>query len=447
MSETSRISFRPLAFALALTLVAQGCRAQTAPPAGEPAVALRGMMRATGGINAPAQRSKPYVVLVSIDGYRHDYPERFPSPTLARLMGEGVRAERLVPVFTTKTFPNHYTIVTGQTAEHHGVVGNAMYDPATEGWFSSSDSVSSRDARWWGGEPIWVTAETQGMVAASYFWPGSEVPVKGVLPTYRMRYDARAPHEARVDSVLSWLRRPAEGRPHFAGLYFSAVDDAAHAFGPESPQAGAAVQRVDSALARLMAGIEALPIRDSVNVLVVSDHGLQRTLPENRQYLDDYVTLDSVRVITAGTYAQLWFGGDTARLEAALAALRRMPNAQVWRHDEIPERLHLRESPRAGDLFVLMTAPYQVEGSRAKARQFPAGTVWGAHGYDASVTEMHGLFVAWGPAFRHGAAVPAVRNLDVYPLVARVLGLRPSPRIDGSLDSIRAVLRNPSDGR
>jgi predicted AlkP superfamily pyrophosphatase or phosphodiesterase len=251
----------------------------------------------------------------------------------------------------------------------------------------------------------------------------------------------RVTWETRVDGVLGWLQLPPERRPHFASLYFSVVDDAAHAYGPTSPQAAAAVQQVDSALARLMAGIAALPIRDSVNVVLVSDHGLLETLPAHRQYLDDYAALDGVRVITAGTYAQLWFRGDTALLERTVAALRRMPNATVWRRGEIPERLHVKGSPRAGDVFVSMTPPYQVEAARARAREFPAGTVWGAHGYDPLVPEMHGVFLGWGAAFRRGAVVPPVRNLDVYPLVARVLGLRPSPAIDGSLDSIRAVLR------
>jgi predicted AlkP superfamily pyrophosphatase or phosphodiesterase len=434
---TSRISPRAGLLAAALAVLAGGCTVRETVPSVVPSP------DASQRVNHPVQRGKPYVVLVSIDGYRHDYPERYPTPAISRLMREGARARTLVPVFTTKTFPNHYSLVTGQTAEHHGVVGNAMYDPSLDAWFAAADSIASRDPRWWGGEPIWVTAERQGMVTGSYFWPGSEVPVQGVLPTYRHRYDVGVPSEQRVDGVLGWLRLPPERRPHLTSLYFSLVDDAAHNFGPDSRETAAAIQKVDSALVRLMDGIAALPIRDSVNVVLVSDHGLTRTLPENRQYLDDYASLDSLVVITAGTYAQLWFRGDTARLERTRAALLRMPNAVVWRREEIPERMHVKGSPRAGDLFVLMTPPYQVEGSRARARAFPPGTVWGAHGYDAAVPEMHGVFAAWGPAFRRGLAGPPVRNLDVYPLIAAVLGLRPSPAIDGALDSISHVLRSP----
>lgn len=388
---------------------------------------------------APPPREAPYVVLVSLDGFRHDYPERFPTPHLRRLAARGARGAALVPVFPTKTFSNHYSLATGMYAGRHGVVANEVYDPERGALFRVSDTLAVRDPRWYGGEPIWVTAERQGMRTATFFWPGSEAPIGGVRPTYWKRYDASIPEEARVDTVLSWLRLPPERRPHLLTLYLSRVDEAAHRHGPESPQAEAAVRRADAVLGRLLEGIAALPVAERVNVVVVSDHGLRDVSRGTVYALEDYLPLEGVRTVNSGPFMQLFFGGDTARRERAHAALRgRLPHARVFRREEIPEALHLRETPRAGDLLIVMDPPHQVEATRRPAGWRPSP---GNHGYDPSDPEMHGIFVAAGPGVREGARLPAFENVHVYPLLARLLGLRPAPGIEGRLEVVAPALR------
>src|SRR5208282_2776893 len=75
------------------------------------------------GPNAPAQRAKHYVILVSLDGFRYDYAAEHGAPNLERMAEEGASApEGMIPSFPSVTFPNHYSIVTGLYPGHHGIV-------------------------------------------------------------------------------------------------------------------------------------------------------------------------------------------------------------------------------------------------------------------------------------------------------------------------------------
>ncbi|HLL82457.1 MAG TPA: ectonucleotide pyrophosphatase/phosphodiesterase [Longimicrobium sp.] len=385
--------------------------------------------------NAPSQQSKPYVVLVSIDGFRPDYMETVPAPRIARFRRKGVTAPYMLPVFPTKTFPNHYSIATGMYAGTHGVVGNQMWDPVLRDSFRVGNPVTERDPRWYGGEPIWVTAERQGMLSAALYWPGSQVPIGGVLPTYHAPYDKSVPTGARFDQVLKWLRLPSERRPHLVAVYISEVDEGHHP--PGSPEVRAAVTRVDDALEHLLNAIDALAIGRQVNVVLVSDHGMQDVRAGRTRFLADHIPLEGVRVVGTGPTTSLFFDGDTAAMERARAALRAgLPGAGVYRRAEIPARYHLAASPRAGDLLVEMPAPDLI----AVRRPAP-GTDPGNHGYDPATPSMHAFFAAAGPAFRPRTRVPAFENVHLYPLLAAILRLRPNPAIDGRASVLAPLLR------
>ena len=213
----------------------------------------------TGGVNAPETLGKPYLVLVSFDGLRPDYLDRYETPSFDRVAARGVAAEALVSVYPSLTFPAHYSIATGLHPERHGLVGNRFYDPARGEEYNYRDRHSVEDGTWYGGEPIWVTAETQGMVAAAMLFVGTEADIGGVRPTFWTRYADRGTHRERVDEVLGWLALPAERRPHLVTLYFSSVDGAGHRYGPASTAVAEAVERVDADLGRLLDGIDALP--------------------------------------------------------------------------------------------------------------------------------------------------------------------------------------------
>lgn len=397
------------------------------------------LLKPTGAgaaLNPEAERA-PTVLLVSIDGFRWDYLERYEVPTLRRLAAEGVQAEALIPAFPTKTFPNHYTVVTGLYPAHHGIVANNMYDPVFDASFGLSNRQAVQDARWWGGEPIWVTAEQQGQKTAAFFWPGSEAPIQDTRPTYWTPYDGNIPGEERVEQVLAWLELPAEERPTFITLYFSNVDHAGHEEGPETEAVAEAVQEVDAHLGELVDGLAARGLEDAVNLIVVSDHGMAATSPERVVLLDDYIDLAEVRVVDYNPVAMLL--PEAGREEAVYEALRQAPHLTVYRKDEVPERLHFRDHRRIPPVLALADEGWTIT-TRQAFEENPARFAGGAHGYDNRYPSMHALFIARGPAFREGLVVPPFENIHLYSLMAEILGLRPAPT-DGSLEAVRGMLR------
>jgi predicted AlkP superfamily pyrophosphatase or phosphodiesterase len=387
---------------------------------------------------AAAQRPRPQVLLISLDGFGAQYQGRIPTPHLDGLAARGVRARWMNPSFPTLTFPNHYTIVTGLRPARHGVVGNTMLDPATGARFRIGDTAAVRDRRWWGGEPLWVTAEKQGQRAASFFWVGSEAEIGGVRPTFWKPYDGRFPYRGRVDTVLAWLARTDSLRPSLVTLYFSAVDDAGHRFGPDSPEVAAAVQGVDSVIGYLLEGLRSRRLADAVNIIVVSDHGMAGTHPDRRVFVDDYLDRNLLDATSLGAF--LSFNprsGITA--DSIVRALSRAPHLQVYLREQTPERWHYRDHERITAVVGVAETGWTVTG-RASANMERDSRPGGAHGFDSDAPEMRAIFLAAGPAFRRGITVEPFDNVHVYELVCAVLGLRPAAN-DGSLAVVRGMLR------
>jgi predicted AlkP superfamily pyrophosphatase or phosphodiesterase len=384
----------------------------------------------------------PTVVLVSLDAFRWDYFDRYPTPALHELARDGVRAERLTPSFPTKTFPNHYTIVTGLYPADHGIVANNMFDPNFHAVYKMWNRMEVEDGRWYGGEPIWVTAQKVGMRSAPYFWPGSEAPIDGMRPTYWRKYDQDATPNQRVDWVLSALDLPANRRPAFLTLYLSNVDDAGHDYGPgESPGLAAAVSVADHAVGRLLDGLRRRGLTQQVDVIVVSDHGMAPISPDRVVFIDDYVDVNVAKPVDWSPVLAMW--PDAKDLDTVDAALRHAsPHLHVWRRDEIPARLHFSGSRRIAPLIGLADEGWSI-GTHEDFRQHPEHYRGGNHGYDNALVSMGALFVARGPHFRQGVTVPPFVNVDIYDVMCDVLGLQPAPN-DGDPATAQELLQ-PSD--
>jgi predicted AlkP superfamily pyrophosphatase or phosphodiesterase len=340
------------------------------------------------------------------------------------------------PVFPTLTFPNHYTQVTGLYPEHHGIVGNTIEDPLI-GRFSIGDTLAVRDGRWWGGEPLWVTAERQGVRAAAYFWVGSEAPIGGVRPTWYTRFDNEVPYAVRVRRVLDWLSLPPDSAPRLITTYFSAPDGAGHRSGPGSAAVDSAIAQVDSAVGALWRGIGALGLGDRVNLVVVSDHGMAQLSRGRVIFLDDHLELGSWTATEMSPVAMIT--PSPGRLEEVYRRLLTVPHLTVYRREEIPARLHFRSHPRIPPLIAIAEEGWSIT-TRAFFESRPAFATGGTHGFDPVLPSMSALFLAAGPAFPSGRVVPRVRAVDLYALLTHVLGLRPAPN-DGLLDSVRVVLK------
>ena len=385
---------------------------------------------------APAPSPRPVVLLVSVDGLRADVVGSGRMPTLDALAHDGVRAEWMNPSYPTLTFPNHYTLVTGLRPDHHGIVHNSMRD-ATLGKFSLGRREAVGDARWWnGGEPVWVTLQDHGGRAATMFWPGSEAPVRGQHPSEWRPFDGAVTPAQRVDQVLAWLDQPGATRPGFVTLYFDQVDHEAHGFGPEATETQAAMALVDAALARLLDGLSQRGLRDAVNLIVVSDHGMAAS--GSREYFDDYLQahglgLDAIDVVMDGQVAGVLPLGDVMKVEAAL--LGRHPHAECWRREAMPQRWHYGTHPRVPPIVCQADTGWWI-GTRERARVSA-----GSHGYAPEDPSMRAVFVADGPAFRHGAVLPPFDNVDVYPLLMRLLGVPPQAN-DGDAETLQPALRD-----
>jgi predicted AlkP superfamily pyrophosphatase or phosphodiesterase len=392
----------------------------------------------SGGVNVPAQQNKPYVILISFDGMKPEYLERIELPNFQRVMRAGVRSTGMIPTFPSKTFPNHYTIVTGWHAGRHGLVGNSFWDPERNAGYRMADSIAVRDSSWYRGEPIWTTAEKQGMVAASFFWPGSEAAIGGARPSLVKAYDGRMPNLARVDSVLGWLQRPATGHPHMITMYFSTVDGAGHEHGPLSPQVDSAAWAVDSALGRLVDGIERLPIKDRVYLVLVSDHGMSETSPRWFAALDTLIDTTGVFAYDAGPNVNLHVRGGAERARVLRDSInRRMRHGRAYLRGDVPARYHYDADPRIGDVVVIMDEHFTIGRSSRPPKE---GTA--THGWDPALESMHAIFVASGPGIPAGKTIPSFENVDVYPWLTELLALRPASGTDGQRGRLARLIRS-----
>ena len=410
-----------LIVALGLNVIGNGCQ---------------GTQR-TGDEAPPQPNLAPTVILISLDGFRSDYFDRYEAPTLRRLADEGVRSEGMMPSFPSKTFPNHYTVVTGLYPENHGIVANTMYDPEFDASFSMGNRAAVRDGRWWGGEPIWVTLEQQGQKSAPFFWPGSEAEIKGTRPSYWLPFDNSLPARARIDKVLAWLELPAKERPTFITLYYSNVDTQGHRHGPDSDEAAQAVRDVDTYLGWLVEGLEAHGFYDQVNLIVVADHGMAPTSSERVVFLDDYINLDDVRVVDYDPVAMI--RPKEGKLETVYEALKQAQHVSFYKKEEIPEDLHFQAHRRIPALVGVADEGWRIT-SRDFFNQNPGRFDGGAHGYDHRLASMRALFIGRGPAFVEGLMVEPFANIHVYNLMASILNVEPAPN-DGDLDAVQHLLR------
>jgi alkaline phosphatase D len=384
------------------------------------------------GPNSPAQQSKPYVVLVSLDGFRYDYPQKYGAPHLDAIAQRGASApDGMYPSYPSVTFPNHYAIITGLYPEHTGIVANKFYDPARHERYSYTDAKSVSDGTWYSGVPLWSLAEQQSMRTACFFWPASEAEIAAQRPSFYLLYESKVPSETKINQVVAWLNLPPAQRPHFITVYFPEVDGAGHAFGPDSPLTAAAVKDLDNAVGRLDAALSKLPLR--INIIIIADHGMETTQ-------GDWINLDA--------YADLSnFETDGALLypkseEAAQKAYEQLrsasPKFKAYRRRDVPPELHYSDNPRIGDPVVIATGPYWIRARNDLNEPHPHSL--GQHGYDPyRMKSMRAVFYAAGPDIRPHTTLPPFDNVSIYPMIAKILDL-PVGTIDGDPTVLAGIL-------
>lgn len=389
-------------------------------------------------VDPPAPTDQPVpVILISLDGFHPDYLERGLTPSLQRLADGGVRAEWMNPSYPSLTFPNHYTLVTGLRPDRHGIVHNTMRDQAL-GDFALHRREAVEDGRWWGGEPIWVSAKRQGLRTSTLFWPGSEAEIGGLRPDDWRVFSKDLPPEQRVDTVLGWLDRAPDQRPHFVTLYFEHVDTASHDFGIDSPKADAAIATVERALARLLDGLSERGLADAVHLIVVSDHGMAATSAERLVVLNDWLDPATAEIRTLGEVVGIEpLPGREAEVNRAL--LGRHDRFQCWPKQELPERWHYGRNARIPAIVCQADAGWKIVTQEQLVR-WQGKVKPGAHGFDPGHPTMRALFIAHGPMIAPGTVVPAFDNVHVYPLLAHLLAIDAGPS-DGDASVLAPALR------
>lgn len=403
------------------------------PPANQPAPLAAATV---------AEQRTPVTILVSIDGFRPDYLDRGVTPNLSRLAATGVSAS-MRPSFPSKTFPNHWTLVTGLRPDRHGIVANNMEDPTRPG---DKFTMATDDPFWWNtSEPIWVTAQKAGIRSAAMFWPGSSVAWggtrdsewpntvhNGMRPDDWQQFTQAMPGENRVRAVIDWLRRPAAMRPGLITLYFDTVDTAGHQHGPASAEVTEAAGEVDRWIGDLLAGLTQLG--QPANLVIVADHGMAPTSSDRVIALDKLISADDARIVEAGPYVTF---EPTPGHEHAVEAALLKPHAHLtcWRKGEIPARFHYGANIRVPPYFCLAEDGW-ITMKTAPKEAFTRGE----HGYDNEQADMRALFIANGPAFAQGRKLPSFDNVDVAPLLRDLLHLPAGTGLDGDDALFRHVI-------
>ncbi len=375
---------------------------------------------------------KPYLIMLSLDGFRWDYTQYAHTPVLDSLAKVGVVAEALIPSFPTKTFPNHYTMATGLYPDNNGIVSNGFYAEDKKGNYNKGDKSTVADGKFYEGEPIWSTAELQGVKSATLFWIGSEAEINGVRPSISTKYNQGLPFEARIDSITNWLSLPETQRPHLIMWYYHEPDGIGHKKGPRSKEVVEETEKLDRYLGDFFSRMRTLPMYNQLNFIVTSDHGMGEISEDKRIILDDFI--DTANLAYYDGWNPIWnLKVKKGSINDVYNNLRDVDHLQVWYNDSTPERLHYGTNPRTYDITVVAKPYWSIYWS------WRIGTSSGAHGYDNNFRDMHAIFYAAGPAFKDGHVSPAFENIHIYPLIAEILELNPAIT-DGNLSSVENML-------
>lgn len=383
---------------------------------------------------------KPYVIMISTDGFRYDYAKKYNAENLLKYSNQGVQAKAMIPSYPSITFPNHWSLITGLYPSHHGLIDNFFYDYARKESYAMSKKDNAEDGSWYGGIPLWSLAEKQNMVSASLQWVGSASDAGGIRPTYYYPYHEKFSPSEKVNKVINWLKLPEEIRPHFISLYFPEVDGAGHRFGPDAKETESAVHLVDDAIGELVQKVNDLGLKN-VNFVFVSDHGMIKVdggnpleIPEmlfDKNRFDYYNSQTLLRVYVKNPH-------EVKKVYKELKA-NKTDDYEVYLDKKLPKYLHFATRDdkynRIGQILLIPKAPkiFLEQGRK---------TSTGKHGYNPRIVpEMKATFFAWGSDFKNNLVIDEFENVTVYPLVAEILGLKIDEKIDGKLKKLKPILK------
>jgi len=376
---------------------------------------------------------KPYVLLISLDGFRWDYVDKYKPIFLSKFAKESAQLTSLRPSFPTKTFPNHLSIITGSYPENHGIVANSFYAPDIDKTYNIKDFKAVTDPDFYWRKPLWVIAEEQNMRTASYFWPSSEAKISGITPSHVVKYDHNASHQARIDGVLNWYALPVNDRPQLITTYFHDIDSAGHRYGQNSPELISAINAVDKTIEQIVTKVHDLKL--NINIVLVSDHGMADITPGNYEYLPAWLNKE-YKVLATGPIVHIYDNKKSKRTLSQTANLlnQEAKHYQCYQYQDIPTKFHASTTNRIGDITCLTDKNWAIG--------FTGKMSLGNHGWSQfNTTDMDGIFYAQGPAFKENYQLDTVENVNIMPLLAHILDLEITTPIDGKLEVMKPLLK------
>ncbi|KAM4554930.1 glycerophosphocholine cholinephosphodiesterase ENPP6 [Odontesthes bonariensis] len=403
------------------------------------------------GAQQQSLAARPLLVFL-IDGFRYDYMDDLHAlPGFRELVEDGVKVDYLTPDFPSLSYPNYYSLMTGRHCDTHHMTGNYMWDEISKKEFLIGTNPDSRLPLWWdGSEPLWVTLQKLGKNVFMYFWPGCEVEILGVRPTFCEEYVYNPSEKNLTESITNALSVLRSGQADMAAVYYEKIDVEGHHFGPDSHEVRTAVHRLDLAMQTLNSKIKELNMVNQLNVLLFSDHGMTKI-----QWMEKVIELDKhihmsdiVKMMDRGPVVSLWPKDN--KYQEVYAAMSRVPNMRVYARQEIPERFHYRKGKFVSPLTLVAEPGWFIVENKTKLPFWKNGSTepsaWqnGWHGYDNEFLDMRGFFLARGPDFKQNVRAAPIRSVDIYNLMCRTLGVEPLPN-NGSWSRVEYLL-NGCDG-
>ncbi|XP_077443307.1 ectonucleotide pyrophosphatase/phosphodiesterase family member 1 [Stigmatopora argus] len=395
----------------------------------------------------PPSFSRSPLILISLDGFRADYLKNHGShlPVINKLRALGTSTPHMRPMYPTKTFPNHYSIVTGLYPESHGIVDNKMYDVTQDAFFSLK-TLEKFNPKWYQGEPVWITAMRHKLKTGTSFWPGSDVAINGSYPDFYKVYDRSISFESRVSTLFEWLDLGQGERPDFYTLYLEEPDASGHRYGPESSQVAEALKNVDHIISLLMNGLMDRDLHRCVNLLIVSDHGMEEATCERAEFVSTYQSNIENFTVIQGPAARIrpsrlpddFFSFDYEGLVKNLSCRTPEQPMKAYLKENLPKRFHFANNVRIERGHLYMKEGWQAALERKEVK-YCAG---GFHGSDNVFTNMQAIFIGYGPGFKSNMTVSPFENIELYNLMCDLLGIPPAPN-NGTHGSLNHLLTHP----
>ncbi|XP_007424677.2 ectonucleotide pyrophosphatase/phosphodiesterase family member 7-like [Python bivittatus] len=395
------------------------------------------------------KKSGPHkLLLISFDGFRWNYDEDVDTPYLDYLTKEGVKAKYVTPPFVTMTSPSHFTIITGRWIEDHGVIHNMMFNTETLRKYGYKETQNKTE--WWdnGVLPLWITAQNQGKKTASFHYPGGNANYSGqsVMRTLAESYTHPDSNETEwrenIDIVMDWF---AKEDFDFVTLYYGEPDSTGHYIGPETDARRKIIQQIDRTIGYLLTAIEEHSLKDTLNVIITSDHGM--TTVKKKPQIEEILLANYIKFRDLVKFDIVDYGGfgmilpKPGKEEEIYQALKNAhPHLQVYKKEEFPEHFHFAKHERVLPILFYGDSGYVING------RWIIYVNKGDHGFDNKGMDMKTIFRAFGPDFKKGYLAEPFDSIHIYPLMCKLLEVQPELN-NGSLAFTEDMLSLAASGK